>query len=94
MSIDARDEAAFRTMRLRTLTRAGNVVQAAVALAAVAHAVTLDMSEPDTSYGVQVTPSWDTRVWVTGRTTTGYTINFSTAAPAGATVDAFTFRAG
>jgi hypothetical protein len=43
--------------------------------------------EPDANYAVIVTPSWSTTAYVTSRATTGFTINFGTAAPAGATVD-------
>lgn len=48
--------------------------------------------EPDATYGVQVTPSWATTVYVTAKTTAGFTINFGTAAPAGATCDWFLIR--
>lgn len=48
--------------------------------------------EPDTSYGVIVTPSWLTTVRVTSKTTAGFTIDFGTAAPSGATVDWFLVR--
>lgn len=47
----------------------------------------LSAQEPDTNYGVIVTPSWGTTAWVTSKATSGFTINFGTAAPAGATVD-------
>lgn len=48
--------------------------------------------EPDATYAVQVTPSWLTTVRVTSKTTAGFTIDFGTAAPAGATVDWFIVR--
>lgn len=32
---------------------------------------------------VMATPSWGTTVWVTGISTTGFTLNFGTAAPGG-----------
>lgn len=48
--------------------------------------------EPDTSYAIQVTPSWGTTVWVTAKAKGGFTINFGTAAPADATVDWFLVR--
>jgi len=38
------------------------------------------MAQPDAVY---VTPQWNTTVWITGKTTTGFTINFGTAAPTG-----------
>lgn len=55
---------------------------------------TVDQSgwEPDTSYNIQVTPSWSTTCWVTAKARGGFTINFGTAAPASATVDWFLVR--
>jgi hypothetical protein len=51
-------------------------------------AVAFEGRELDTSYQVAVTPSWDTRVWVTGKTVTGFTITVSTGpGGAGGTVD-------
>ena len=55
----------------------------AVAAGATSLAVTLPTALPDTNYAVYVTPQWNTSVWVTGKTTTGFTINFGTAAPTG-----------
>jgi len=55
----------------------------AVAAGATSLAVTLPVTLPTTSYAVYVTPQWNTSVWVTGKTTTGFTINFGTAAPTG-----------
>ena len=55
----------------------------AVAAAATSLAVTLPVTLPNTNYAVYVTPQWNTSVWVTGKTTTGFTINFGTAAPTG-----------
>lgn len=44
--------------------------------------------EPDANYGVIVTPSWETTTWITSKATSGFTINFGTAAPdANQTVD-------
>jgi hypothetical protein len=44
--------------------------------------------EPDANYGVIVTPSWETTVWITSKATSGFTVNFGTAAPdANQTVD-------
>ncbi|MCL6442082.1 MAG: SGNH/GDSL hydrolase family protein [Alicyclobacillus sp.] len=40
-------------------------------------------------YSVQVTPNWNTTYWVTNKTTTGFTVNFGTPAPSGATFDWF-----
>lgn len=46
----------------------------------------------DTSYGVLCTPSWNTTCWVSGSTTTGFTLNFGTAAPSGAVVNWLVIR--
>jgi len=54
-----------------------------VAAGATSLAVTLSQALPSTNYAVYVTPQWNTSVWVTGKTTTGFTINFGTAAPTG-----------
>lgn len=48
--------------------------------------------ESDASYGVIVTPSWATTVHVTGKARSGFTVNFGTAAPSGATFDWFLVR--
>jgi len=48
--------------------------------------------EIDANYAVVGTPSWNTTCWVTNKATTGFTINFGTAAPAGATVQWLLFR--
>jgi len=55
----------------------------AVAAGATSLAVTLSGALPSTNYAVYVTPQWNTSVWVTGKTATGFTINFGTAAPTG-----------
>ena len=55
----------------------------AVAAAATSLAVTLPQTLPSTNYAVYVTPQWNTTVWITGKTSTGFTINFGTAAPTG-----------
>jgi hypothetical protein len=49
--------------------------------------------EDDANYQIVATPSWATTVWVTGKTTTGFTLNFGTAAPdANQTVSWLLFR--
>lgn len=48
--------------------------------------------EPDASYGVLVTPSWATSVHITAKGRSGFTVNFGTAAPTGATFDWFLVR--
>ena len=55
----------------------------AVAAGATSLAVSLSLTLPNTNYAVYVTPQWNTSVWITGKTTTGFTINFGTAAPTG-----------
>jgi hypothetical protein len=41
--------------------------------------VTFANPEPDSSYGVQLTPTWSTAVWYTGWSTTGFVIHCGTA---------------
>ncbi len=90
--MDAREATYWERLRRRFLTSAGNKVAQAVTAAASSVAVTFPRTEVDTSYGVCATPSWSSTVWISGKTTTGCTLNFGTAAPAGATVDYITFR--
>jgi len=55
--------------------------------------ITLPVAEPDTNYGVLVTPAWNTNCWVTGKTTTDFTVNFGTPAPTGGSyIDWFVYR--
>ena len=54
-----------------------------VAAGATSLAVTFPVTLPNTNYAVYVTPQWNTSVWIIGKTTTGFTINFGTAAPTG-----------
>ena len=88
----AREDTYWLRIRRRFLTSAGNGIAQAVTTGAGNVAVTFPRSEVDTNYGVNATPSWNTTVWVTAKSTTGCTINFGTVAPAGATVDFITFR--
>ena len=46
--------------------------------------VTFATREPDTHYQIQVEPSWNTSWWITNKTVTGFTVNFGTASPSGA----------
>ena len=46
--------------------------------------VTLSTHEPDTKYQIHIEPSWNTTWWITAKTVTGFTVNFGTASPAGA----------
>jgi len=55
-----------------------------VAAGATSLAVSLPFAlSSNVYYAVYVTPQWNTSVWITGKTTTGFTINFGTAAPTG-----------
>lgn len=90
--MDARESAIWQRMQFRFFTSAGNVVARSVTAAATSVVVTFPRQEPDTDYGVSVTPSWNTTVWTSNKTTTGCTIHFGTAAGAGATIDLLTFR--
>lgn len=54
--------------------------------------ISLPLTEPDTNYGVLVIPHWNTNIWVTGKTTTGFTINFGTAPTVDSSLDWFVFR--
>jgi hypothetical protein len=49
--------------------------------------VTLGTAEPDTNYAVSVSPSWNTVVWVTGKTSIGFTLSFSAAPSQNSSVD-------
>lgn len=89
---DLTNPAVLRRWARRWLTSAGNKVALAVTSTAVTVAVTWDRAEGDANYGVAATPSWATIVSVSAKTTTGCSINFSVAAPVGATVDVLTFR--
>jgi len=86
------DRIEWARLRRRLLTPAGNGVRLSVTAAATTKAVAFTREMPDTTYGIVATPSWNTTVYPTNRTTTGFTLNFGTAAPANATVDYVTFR--
>jgi hypothetical protein len=51
-----------------------------------------NMIEPDSNYAVLVSPNWNTSVWITGKSTTGFIVNFSTPAPQGGMIDWFMIR--
>ncbi len=72
--------------QLRVITTRGNK-NISVGLNATSISVVFASSEADTSYEITTNPSWNSTTWYTSKTTTGFTINFNTAAPAGATVD-------
>lgn len=79
----------LRVVLRRFLTQGGVGVGVAVTAAAVTKAIAFadGKKEPDALYGVLVTPNWLTTFRVTAKATTGFTIDFGVAAPAGATVD-------
>jgi len=63
----------------------------AVSAAASTLAVTFGTAHADASYAVFCTPNWGSTCYVTNKSTTGFTLNFGTAAPGGGgTVDWFT----
>lgn len=82
----------FLTLCRRHLTPAGNYPAQSVTLAATTKAITFPRAEQDTAYGVSALTNWLTTVAVTTKTTTGCTLTFGTAAPAGAKVDIATYR--
>lgn len=64
----------------------------AVASSASSQNVTFGTAHPDANYAVFCTPNWDTTCFVTDKTTTGFTLNYGTAAPSGQLVDWFVMR--
>lgn len=60
-----------------------------VTAAASTQSVTFGTAYPDANYAVFCTPNWNTTCFVSGKSTTGFTLNFGTAAPAGQLVDWF-----
>lgn len=89
---DQRTIAHLKRLQRRWLTLTGNRTELDVTAAATTLIITLAPFEYDEAYGVTVTPSWDTTVWVTGKQVDEFTINFGSAAPANATIDLATFR--
>ena len=87
---DRREEKQVEVLRYRYLRPGGVGVN--VAASGTSMAVPLVLAEPDNLYGVQITPSWSTTVFVTAKTTTQFTANFGTVAPGGATIDFIVFR--
>jgi len=47
--------------------------------------VSFAIAQQDTSFMVALEVSWNTTMWGTAKTKTGFTVNFGTAAPANAT---------
>lgn len=54
--------------------------------------VTFSTAHADANYAVFCTPDWNTTCFVTNKTTTGFTLNFGTTAPAGQLVDWLVIR--
>jgi hypothetical protein len=61
-------------------------VNVAVSASATTLAVT-GLTQYDTKYSVGVSPAWNTTYWITGKSTTGFTINFGTAPSGASTLD-------
>lgn len=89
---DIRYERQQNIIRRRVLTLGGNQIAVPVTSTHTTVAVTFGQPEVDTAYGVAACPNWGTTVWVTSKATTGFTLNFGTAAPASASVDFTTYR--
>jgi len=86
------DEFDYLTMlvqELATLVDYDSGFNIPVAAATGSKAITFKTARAigDTNYGVDVTPSWNTPVWISSKTNTGFTINFGVFAPASATLD-------
>jgi hypothetical protein len=89
---DARQNSIWQRLKARWLTTDGNIVNRTPVTGAVAWNYLFVSPEPDGNYGVVVTPSWNTAVWVTAKSATGFTVNFSVAVPVGGSIDVATFR--
>lgn len=80
-------------LRSEVFNRRLFVSNQSVAAGATSLVVTFGTAEPDTNYAVFATPSWGAYVWVTGKSATQFTLNFSTAAPTGGgSVDVIAIR--
>ena len=67
----------------------------AVATSATTATVTFSYpAEPNTSYAVQLTTTWQTTIAITSKSTTGFTVSFGTAAPAASSVHWLIVRTG
>jgi hypothetical protein len=87
-----REAALWNRLRLRHLTASGNGVDLAIAAGQTSLAIVFERIEPNTDYGVTVTPGWSTTAYVplADKSTTGFTARFGTAAPGGGSVVSFT----
>lgn len=92
MMLSLSDRASFTRLQVRHLTSLGNLVDQAVTAGAANIAITFPRAEGKASYGIVVTPNWNTTVWVTAKTINSCVVNFGTVAPGGATFDLVSFR--
>jgi hypothetical protein len=67
-------------------------INQAITTGATTLAVAFGTAHADAAYAVNCTPSYDTTCFATNKTTTGFILNFGTAAPASAAVDWFVVR--
>lgn len=93
---DVREDAIWQRLKRRLFTNGGSGVGVTVPLAATSRTVAFDRLEPDARYAVTVLPSWNTTTYIAAadKATTGFTVHFGSAAPANATIDFNTYRAG
>lgn len=89
---DGREQEQWRRIRRRYATSGGTKTNVLVGNGNTTLTVTFPRTEADTQYGVLIQPSWDTRASVTTKTTTGFTVGFSTAAGASDVIDYIIFR--
>jgi hypothetical protein len=89
------------TTDLLTLSSSGQLgltgnargINVAIGSGASSVGITFPNAYAGSNYAVQCTPSYNTTCYITGKSTTGFTINFGTAAPdANQTVDWFVVR--
>ncbi len=67
-------------------------INASVTQTATSLAVAFPTAYPSATYAVLCTPNYGTTCYVTNQTTSGFTLNFGTAAPSGATVSWLAIR--
>lgn len=72
--------AMFQDVYLRQVPGGENTT---VVSGAVGTVVTFSTPQANASYGVNVTPAWNTTVWVTAKIAACFQINYGTAAPSG-----------
>jgi hypothetical protein len=69
-----------------TMTYLANGNQA-ISAGATSAPITIPSTGGSTAYALTLTPSWNTEVWWDSKASTGFNVNFSVPAPAGATLD-------